>query len=107
MVDGGCHQAADDLRLVIGGGREQRPTNFPTAPALSSNAPKTIPGNTGLHRGSGAHGTRFQRDDEGAAVETPVAQLIGGFAQGHNRRVRIGVSPRRFAPADDGTGWIG
>ena len=70
---------------------------------------KDDPGNTGLHRGSGAHGTRFQRDDEGAAVETPVAQLIGGFAQGHNFGVcgGIGVSLTAVcSPADDGTGWI-
>lgn len=67
-------------------------------------------GDAGEEDGSGAHEAGFEGDGEGAAVEPPGAEVLGGLADGDDFGVGAGVFvcfSAVVAGADDGAGGVG
>lgn len=67
-------------------------------------------GNSGKEDSASAHEAGFEGDGEGAVVESPGAEVLGGLADGDDFGVGGGVSigfAAVVADADDGAGGVG
>ena len=64
-------------------------------------------GDAGVDNGAGAHGAGFEGDGEGGVLETPVAQLAGGLADGEDFGVGGGVFVEDSAVVGGGDDSVG
>ena len=66
----------------------------PQAPSLGIRCSIDHTAHPRLHKGSGTHRAWFQRDDQGAVVESPVALNPGGLSERNQFGVTKRIPPR-------------